>query len=294
MGAWVEGRMSADAPRLSMVICTYNRAARVTTGDRQRAGVGVRHPRAASSSTTVPPTTPRSAVSKITDPRPTYVKRENGGLSAARNTGVRHCIRRLPGLPRRRRPAAPRLVAHGATIARRGSVRVDELGGRSGRSEWTAAGSAPSGADGRGVRGLRGADPRRHVRGLACNVHIVVGGFTEGLRANQQTDFGSGPSPCGCAEGWKVGVIDETLVRIVRSASEDRSRNRPEWLMASAAHLVDSYGEQLARSPNTLADYLAVAGVAAAHTGTPMCDGTSAVSSWPPAIPGAMVATRDG
>ena len=90
-----------------------------------------------------------------------------------------------------------------------------------------------------------------------------AGGFTEGLTANHQTEFALRVFPICRAEGWKVGAIDVPLVHLVLAAPADRPRNNPERLMASAVYLVEHHGEQLTRSPDTLADYLTVAGVAA-------------------------------
>jgi glycosyltransferase involved in cell wall biosynthesis len=255
--------MSADAPRLSMVICTYNRAERVTT-----AIASVLEPECDTLELVVvddgstDDTTER--VSRITDPRLTYVKRENGGLSAARNTGARTASGDYLAFL-----DDDDLLLPGWLHAVRRSLAEDQCV----LTSWAAEVVDPSGRLLEVLRpvpmGAAFEDYDALIRAgtfaVSRHAYLAVGGFTEGLRANEQTDFALRLFPRCRAEGWKVGVIDETLVRIVRAPAEDRYHHRPDYLLSSAAHLVDSYGEQLARCPDTLADYLAVAGVAAAR-----------------------------
>ena len=255
--------MSAEAPRLSMVICTYNRAATLMTAissvlEQEGDILELIVVDDGSTDDTA------ERVGSVTDPRLTYVKRENGGLSAARNTGARAASGEylaflddddllLPGWLQR----VGRSLAEDRCVLTSWAAEVVDPSGR-----WLELlRPVPMGAAFENYETLI----RAGTFAVSRRAYFAVGGFTEGLKANEQTDFALRLFPRCRAEGWKVGVIDETLVRIVRASPEARYHHRPDWLLASAAHLVDRYGEQLARSPDTLADYLAVAGVAAAR-----------------------------
>jgi glycosyltransferase involved in cell wall biosynthesis len=203
-------------------------------------------------------------VAAVRDPRVRYVKRENGGLSAARNTGAEHASgdyltflddddRLLPGW----------LARVTDVISRDGDVFLS----------WAAEYVDPEGHELPGLRVAPLGDAFEGYSGLiragtfavARDAYFETGGFTEGLTANHQTEFALRLFPLCRARGWTVGAIAEPLVRIVLADAKDRPRNRPERLMASAVYLVEHHGEQLARSPDTFADYLGVAGVAAAR-----------------------------
>ncbi len=192
------------------------------------------------------------------------MKRENGGLSAARNTGTARATGDFLAflddddrlLPAWLSSVTRAVVANGYTVVSWAAECVDPDG-----RPLPPFKPHPLGDTFEGFEGLI----RAGTFAVTREAYFAAGGFTEGLTANHQTEFALRVFPICRAEGWKVGVIDAPLVQLVLAAPEDRPRNQPERLMASAVYLVEHHGEQLARSPDTLADYLAVAGVAAAR-----------------------------
>jgi glycosyltransferase involved in cell wall biosynthesis len=255
--------MSADAPRLSMVICTYNRAGLVPTAiasvlDEAGDDLELVVVDDGSSDDT------RDRVASVADPRLRYVWRENGGLSAARNTGAQATAGEYLAFLDDDDVMVPGWLA---------SVRSTLTDHRYAMTSWCAEVVDRAG---RSVESLcpRPMGPafddyvtliRAGTFAVARDAYFAVGGFTEGLPANEHTDFALRLLPRCRAEGWEVGVIDETLLRIVRAPAEARYHHNPEKLLSSAEYLIDRYGEQLERAPATLADYLGVAGVAAAR-----------------------------
>jgi glycosyltransferase involved in cell wall biosynthesis len=250
-------------PRFSVVICTYNRApvlfgAMRSVLDQEGDNFELVVVDDGSTDDT------GERVAALGDPRVVYVKRENGGLSAARNTGAHAATgdylaflddddRLLPGWLAGVTQAT---VTQGYTVVSWGAECV----GPDGRA-LPPFRPAPLGDAFEGYDGLI----RAGTFALTRDAYFAAGGFTEGLTANHQTEFALRLFPLCRAEGWKVGAIDELLVQLVLAAPEDRPRNQPDRLMASALYLVEHHGDQLARSPDTLADYLAVAGVSAAR-----------------------------
>jgi glycosyltransferase involved in cell wall biosynthesis len=259
--------MDADrgsrTPRFSVVICTYNRASTLAGAmksvlDQEGDNFELVVVDDGSTDDT------GAQVASFADRRVSYVRRANGGLSAARNTGAEFASgdylaflddddRFLPGWLA---PVTSAVVDEGCTVVSWAAECVDTDG-----RPLPPLLPCPLGDAFEGYDGLIQAGTFAVTR----DAYFAAGGFTEGLTANHQTDFALRLFPLCRANGWKVGVIHHALVRIVLARPQDRPRNQPDRLMASAVHLIDNYEAQLERSPETLADYLAIAGVSAAR-----------------------------
>ncbi len=249
--------------RFSVVICTYNRGP-VLVGAMQSVlaqdGEGLELVVVDDGSTD----DTEARVTALDDPRVRYVKRENGGLSAARNTGAEHASgdylaflddddRLLPDWLAR---VTDVTAGEHYTLVSWAAECIDPQG-----HALPPFRVGPLGDAFEGYSGLI----RAGTFAVTRDAYLAAGGFTEGLTANHQTEFALRLFPLCRANGWRVGAIEEPLVQIVLSEPKDRPRNRPDRLMASAVYLVEHHGDQLARSPDTFADYLAVAGVSAAR-----------------------------
>jgi glycosyltransferase involved in cell wall biosynthesis len=93
-----------------------------------------------------------------------------------------------------------------------------------------------------------------------------VGGYTEDLPISHQTELSLRLVPELHGAGMAVASVDRPLVHIERRAVNQRLW-RPIDTLAGARYLLDHHGRQLARSPGVLANYHAVAGVAAYQVG---------------------------
>jgi glycosyltransferase involved in cell wall biosynthesis len=208
----------------------------------------------------------RQVVEAVSDPRLRYVYRENGGLSAARNTGADVARGELVVFlddDDRFTPDMLRRVASVVDPTRRTVVTwsarvVDEQGAHIQTLVPRDLGGAF--AD---YRGLFQAGTFAVPRDL----YFDVGGFDEELRTSHQTEFALRLLPTCRATGVDVVTIDEPLTIIALRQAERRERNDPRRLLGATLRILERHDEQLGRSPQVLADYLATAGVAAARVG---------------------------
>jgi len=252
------------AADISVVICTYNRADVVTRAirsvlDQQGADFEVVVVDDGSTDET------RAVVQAERDERLTYVHRANGGLSAARNSGVAASRGRLvtflddddellPGCLSR---VAATAKESDASVVTWGADVVDE-GGVVERLRPHELGPAFD-----GYRAL----VRAGTFALTRDLYDEIGGFDEGLRANHQTELALRFFPVCRARRLTVASIDVPLTRIRCRAAERRERNDPERLLVATERIIGRHRSALARSPGLLADYLAIAGVAAVRSG---------------------------
>ena len=100
------------------------------------------------------------------------------------------------------------------------------------------------------------------------DAYIAVGGFAEGLPTSHQSEFSLRLLPMCRARGWRVGTVDEYMLLQTHRKPEERERNAPERLLAACDYILEQHGEVLARSPELLANYYALGGVAAARLGS--------------------------
>ncbi|MDQ1423890.1 MAG: hypothetical protein QOD72_1388, partial [Acidimicrobiaceae bacterium] len=95
----------------------------------------------------------------------------------------------------------------------------------------------------------------------------IAGGFADGLTSGEHTELGLRLAEVLGARGWRSAVVEEPLVTVYQRPSAARSANWPRHQYDSAMYFLDHHHERLARRPHLLADYLAIAGVAAARLG---------------------------
>jgi glycosyltransferase involved in cell wall biosynthesis len=208
----------------------------------------------------------RQVVEAYPDPRVRYVYRTNGGLSAARNTGAEAARGRLVTFldddDRFTSSALNRIASSlGADVDRVvswGARLVDEEGREV--ELRLPEDQGPAFCDYRALfKAGTFAVPR--------DLYFEVGGFDEELRTSHQTEFALRLLPECRSRGVDVVAVDDPLIVIVRRGAGRRERDDPDRLLQASLAILDRHGEQLARSPHVLADYLATAGVAAARTG---------------------------
>ena len=249
---------------LSVVLCTYNRADRVGTAIASVLGQTLDDFELVVVDDGSVDNT-REVVNAIGDARLKYVHRENGGLSAARNTGVANSSGRYVTFLDDDDQALPRwLEAFQVALGGREAVAtcatyvVDMWGHVSSTRSPQPLG--PAYADYRGLF-LPGtfAVPR--------TAYDAIGGFAEGVQYCHHAEFALRLLPFCRAAGWPVIVIDEPLLRWENRPPERRPETLPDRVLVGMDYVLSHHGDQLARSPEMLADCYAKAGVAAARLG---------------------------
>jgi hypothetical protein len=95
----------------------------------------------------------------------------------------------------------------------------------------------------------------------------AIGGFAEGVQYCHQAEFALRLLPFCRAAGWPVIVIDEPLLRWENRPPEQRPETLPARVLVGMDYVLSHHGDQLARSPEMLANCHAKAGVAAARLG---------------------------
>ena len=249
---------------ISVVLCTHNRADRVGTAITSVLGQTFEDFELVVVDDGSVDNT-REVVNAIGDARLQYVHRENGGLSAARNTGVASSSGRYVTFLDDDDQALPRwLQTFHDTLGGREAVAtcatyvVDMCGHVS--STMSPEPLGPAYADYRGLF-LPGtfAVPR--------TAYEAIGGFAEGVQYCHHAEFALRLLPFCRAAGWPVIVIDEPLLRWENRPPEQRPETLPDRVLVGMDYVLSHHGDQLARSPETLANCHASAGVAAARLG---------------------------
>lgn len=254
----------ATSPLLSIVICTFNRSERL--GDlvrrllaEQDADFEILVVDDGSTDDT------KAVVAAIDDHRTRYVHQTNGGLSVARNTGLREAAGDLVAfVDDDDRPVpewAARLSAPFAddpecavvtcgVIDVKGSVEVTRL-------------PVPLGPLFDDFEGLIAAGSFAVRRQAA----LAAGGFDDDIRCSHQTEFMLRMLPLCTERSWNVVAIQEALLRINWAAPAERGRNNPERLLDCTERLIEVHGERLRRDPHAYANYAAVCGACSARLG---------------------------
>ncbi|MDX2379937.1 MAG: glycosyltransferase family A protein [Acidimicrobiia bacterium] len=256
--------MADQPPLLSIVICTFNRAERL--GDLvgqlladQDCNYEILVVDDGSTDDT------KAVVAAFDDPRVRYEYQVNGGLSVARNTGLRQARGELVAfVDDDDRPVATWAAQLSAPFADdpdcavvmcgvidvKGDVEVTRLPLRLG----------PVFDD---FEGLIAAGSFAVRRAAA----LEAGGFDDNIRCSHQTEFMLRMLPLCTARSWRVVAIPDALLRINWAAPDARGRNNPERLLDCTERLVDVHGDRLRRDPHAYANYAAVCGACCARLG---------------------------
>jgi glycosyltransferase involved in cell wall biosynthesis len=254
----------STAPTFSVMICTYNRAELLPRA--MDSVLSQHHPDfelvvVDDGSTDATP----DVVRRYSDPRVRYVHQENQGLGAARNAGVAHSTGRYVLFLDDDDLALPRWL-HEFAGAIDGEPAVVSCGEVLEADDGTPVQTRLPGPLGPGFADYSGwfLPGTFAVRRDAFD---AVGGFVVGLEHMHQTEFALRLLPACREHGWDVRTIKEALVLRHVGGARRVGRGNTAAIARGMGYVLDRHHDQLARSPALLAQYSAVAGVAAARTG---------------------------
>jgi glycosyltransferase involved in cell wall biosynthesis len=254
--------VSVASPFLTVVICTYNRAERLPAAVRsvlEQTFTDFELVVVDDGSTD----DTRSVVVAMADPRIRYLYRTNGGLSAARNSGVDAARGEAVVFLDDDDAALPfwlERLAAALRDPRCAFVSCGAIFSLDGREHQTLPSSlGPVFDDHHGLI-------RAGTFGVRRSAYIEAGGFAEDILCNHQTEFAMRVLPLCTARGWAVAVVDEALVRLVFT-NVPRERDRPERLLSCTEAILERHGARLRRDPKAYADYCSICGVNAARLG---------------------------
>lgn len=204
-------------------------------------------------------------VAGFDDARVRYIRRDNGGLAAARNTGIAEARGTYVTFLDDDDEATPRWLDRFAS-------RIDHEG-----AAVVCCGFEARARDGsRTVRlpAPLGAAFDDHVGLFMAGTFAVrrealeaIGGFLPELRCSEQTELSLRLVRWCRAHGARVAVVDEPLLVVHRERDEARPLRRADFLHDGALLVLDRHGDRLRRSPVLYADFLAVAAVQGARMG---------------------------
>jgi glycosyltransferase involved in cell wall biosynthesis len=207
-----------------------------------------------------------SVVAAIRDDRIRFLRQENQGLSAARNAGAA-----LAGsewltflddddqaLPEWLELFRGETMVPACGIVCCGRVDVDPEGVQLGMEPPEQLGPVFEDQVGAFMAG---------TFAVRRDLFAAVGGFTPGMKTAHGTELAFRLIPHCLAMGLEVRSVPEPGVKVEVRGIEDRPLSAPELQYEGVLYLLERYGDRIARSPSTLADYLSIAGVCAVRLG---------------------------
>lgn len=263
--------MPSSVPRFSVVICTYNRrdivveAIDVVLAQSFRDFELIVIDDGSADDT-------YEVCSAIDDPRLHVITQPNGGLSAARNTGLAAArgsfVVFLDDDDRARPTWLERLdatVESGADPERVGVVScgaqcVDPTGAE---HAIRLPDTKPPAFSSRNARVLLLAG----CFAVRREIYDAIGGYEESILTSHQTELALRLLPYCDEHGYSVESTPETLVVIEKRPIADRPLNQPAELLDSVEFILDRHHDRLERCRPTQGSYRSVAGVSAAQIG---------------------------
>jgi glycosyltransferase involved in cell wall biosynthesis len=199
-----------------------------------------------------------------TDPRFRAIRRPNGGLSAARNTGLDAATGRFVAFFDDDDVVDPDWLAGLAK-------GVDDS---TGFTSCTCTLVSPDRAETIDLH-ARGHVIYDDIKGVflagtfALDRSILdeIGGYADEIRVSHQSELLLRALPAVRARDMGTAFIDRPLITIERREASDRPLSQPADLFDGAEYLIEHHGELLATKPHALANYHAIAGVSAAQLG---------------------------
>lgn len=205
-------------------------------------------------------------------PKVRYVRRDNGGLSAARNTGIEHSRGRyIIYLDDDDRPSADWLAELAGLLAADSEpeqvgvlscgCRHVEPSGRVRRERLPRA-KPPAFTD----------SPVPVVMLAGCfavrrEIYQALGGYEESIRTSHQTELALRLFPYCDRHGYRVLSVPKMLIDVEARAIADRPLNQPADLLSSLEFVLRTHHDRMVLDRRQHASFRGVAGVAAAQCG---------------------------
>jgi len=209
-----------------------------------------------------------SVLDALSDPRVRTIRQQNAGRSRARNHGAKVARGDVLTFLDDDDEADPEWLATLAQpFADDAAVALVSCGHRSRGSDGTLL----------QVRAPRDLGPAfGHLRAqflpgmyaVKRDAFELTGGFANELSASEHTDLGMRLTDVLEQNAWRSASVEPPLVTMhYRPTGADRASNEPRNQYASATYFLEHHHSRLARHPQMLADYLAIAGVASMRLG---------------------------
>jgi glycosyltransferase involved in cell wall biosynthesis len=198
------------------------------------------------------------------DPHLKVIHRPNGGLSAARNTGINQAQGRFVAFLDDDDEVSPRWLEGLA-------AGIDDTTGFT-ACTWNIAYQDPPATFEVAARAhvlfpdIRGG----FASGCFAIEHSIldeIGGYAEEIRVSHQSELLLRALTVLKDRGMTAALIEEPLVTIERRRPENRPLSQPAELLHGAEYLIAHHRNRLADRPAALANYFAIAGVSAAQLG---------------------------
>ena len=206
----------------------------------------------------------RAVVAACADSRVRYVHQENGGLGVARNTGVAHATGTYVAFLDDDDLARPEWLARLAACGD-GTCAVVCCGAVIATDDGTVVKTQRPGPLGPAFADyVAWFQPGTFA--VRRDAYTAAGGFAEDLEHLEHSEFFLRLLPVCRARGWEVRSIPDALVELHVGGGRRVSPAQIGRMHRAMEAVLDRHGQQLGKDPGLLAQYYAVAGVAAAQT----------------------------
>jgi glycosyltransferase involved in cell wall biosynthesis len=205
-------------------------------------------------------------ISSIGDSRVKYIKRSNGGISVARNTGIFQGVGEWMTFLDDDDQVSPDWLSTFNNMLLNSSVGVACIGATVYQDNRGPVTVMPRQLNAvyEDVRGLFWAGT------FAARSFLLkkMGGFADAITCSHATELALRLIPACHQEGLAIESTNKALLRINRTDAYARRMRSPSCLLKGTTYLLEKHGEIIRRSPASLSRYLMIAGVAAARLGS--------------------------